>query len=144
MNLIVLRSDGSWYTRPDSTLCRVKEDFYLPEGFSGIEIHKCRYLKLLKAGKAIQPRFAGRYLAPLCEGYLYYGIRNVGNPVPYIDRTTILMEETPTGQPDSATISRICGISSVMTFRRGDLVIIEDPESVLLKSGETFGYVDIR
>ena len=27
-----------------------------------------------------------------------------------------------------------------MTFRRGDLVIIEDPESALLKSGETLGH----
>ena len=144
MNLIVLRSDGSWYTRPDSTLCRVREDFYLPEGFTGIEIHKCRYLKLLKAGKAIQPRFAGRYLAPLCEGYLYYGISDEGTPVPYIDRTTILMEDIPAGEPDSAAVSRICGISSVMTFRRGDLVILEDPESTILRPGETFCHIDIR
>lgn len=144
MNLIVLRSDGSWYTRPDSTLCRVREDFYLPEGFTGIEIHKCRYVKLLKAGKAIRPQFAARYFDPLCEGYLYYGIRDDGTPVPYIDRTTILTEDIPAGQPDAAEISRICGVSSIMTFRRGDLVILEDPESKTLNQGESFGYVDIK
>lgn len=144
MNLIVLRSDGSWYTRPDSTLCRVREDFYLPEGITGVEIHKCRYVKLLKAGKAILTQFAGRYFAPLCEGYLYYGISDDGNPVPYIDKTTILTEDVPAGQPDAAEISRICGISSIMTFRRGDLVILEDPESTILKQGESFGQIDIR
>ncbi|MBQ0087044.1 MAG: hypothetical protein KBS72_05120 [Bacteroidales bacterium] len=144
MNLIVLRSDGSWYTRPDSTLCRVSEDFYLPEGFTGIEIHKCRFVKLLKAGKSILPRFAGRYFAPLCEGYLYYGISDGGNSVPYIDRTTILLEDIPVCQPDAEEISRICGVSSIMTFRRGDLVILEDPESTILKQGDTFGQIDIR
>lgn len=144
MNLIVLKGDGSWYTRPDSTLCRVQEDFYLPEGFCEVEVHSCRYIKLLRAGKAILPKFAERYFAPLCTGYLFYGIDSEGKRNPYIDRTTILKEAEKTCSPDESSISAICSVSSIMTFRRGDYVILEDSASTVLRPGDSMGSMEIK
>lgn len=144
MNLIVLKADGSWYTRPDSTLCRVREDFFLPEEFESAEIRKCLYLRVARAGKAILPKFAGRYFEPFCEGYLFYGIDGEGWRCPYIDRSTVLEEDRRASLPDEETIGRICGVSSVMTLRRGDLAIIESQDCSILRQGDTFETIEIK
>ncbi len=144
MNLIVLKPDNTWYTRPDSTLCRVREDFFLPEGFVSVAICNCKYIRLLKAGKSIQPRFAERYLEPLCEGWLYYGLDCDGKANPYIDRSTVLEEEKPTSFPDEGMVSRICAVSAVMTLRRGDLVIVENGDCSVIKQGDTINSINIK
>ncbi len=144
MNLIVLKPDFTWYTRPDSTLCRVREDFFLPEEFVSAEVCRCRYIRVTRAGKAIRPKFAERYFEPLCEGWLYYGLDRNGKESPYIDRSTVLEEDTSTSFPDEETIAAICKASSVMTFRRGDLVIVEESGPSILNQGDSFNSITIK
>ena len=62
MNIHVVRPDGSWYSRPDITLVRDADRFCLPDDCTGALAARCHCVRIEKAGKAIAPRFADRYL----------------------------------------------------------------------------------
>lgn len=62
MNIAVLRPDGNYYFRPDTTLNREAADYYIPDGVGMIRLTPCIYSRVIKAGKCIGHRFAERHL----------------------------------------------------------------------------------
>ena len=62
MNIAVLKPSGKYCFRPDTTLVREARDYYLPDGVDAVVLTPCIYARVVKAGKCISERFAGRYI----------------------------------------------------------------------------------
>ena len=73
MNIIVSPySKQSFYCRPDSTLIRALEEYYIPDQVQKISATPVMYVKTLRAGKAIAHRFAERYIDSYGFGLLLH------------------------------------------------------------------------
>lgn len=157
MDILVVRPDGSWYSRPDVTLVRDRDRFFLPDDCTGALACRCRALRVDKAGKAIAEKYFHRYFSEWAPGVLFYGVldgavsRNgqptPGSPVPgctpYLDRSTwIDFGFRPLSELVEADIEgfarSVAAISTHLPLRIGDLICIETHEPVPLRRGETF------
>ena len=59
MNIIVSPyGKESFYCRPDSTLIRALDEYYIPDQVEKVSAVPVMYIKTLRAGKAIANRFA--------------------------------------------------------------------------------------
>lgn len=147
MNIIVVKADGSYYTRPDSTLEREMKDFYLPGDCCAVEAHRCIFVKIKKAGKAVAERFAERYFDSCSRGLLFYGImEGKDNLTPYIDYSTILKgecQEPLTEQQHSLFATALSKVTRHTSVRIGDFICIEDAESTLLERGATIDKIAV-
>lgn len=73
MNIIVVPKDKkSFYCRPDSTLIRALEVYYAPDYIEKISATPVLYVKTLRAGKAVAPRFVERYIDSYGFGLLLH------------------------------------------------------------------------
>ncbi|MCF0173033.1 MAG: hypothetical protein HUJ91_04800 [Bacteroidales bacterium] len=71
MNIAVVDASlFSYHFRPDITLNKNLEDFYLPEGVEQLEVMPCIYSRLGKSGKAVSGKFADRYFDNIDFGCL--------------------------------------------------------------------------
>lgn len=127
MNIIVVRSDGSFYTRPDTTLARPPWDFYVPDDFSSVSARTCTWVRIIKAGKAVPERFAHRYFDSIGRGVLLYPDGNV----PYVDASSFFIP----GQKNVSlclprevdSISKaIVRITRHVSVRYADVIAFED------------------
>lgn len=73
MNIIVspYRKQG-FYCRPDSTLIRAIDEYYIPDEVESISASPILYIKTLRAGKAISNRFVERYVDSFGFGILLH------------------------------------------------------------------------
>ena len=138
MNIIVVRSDGSFYTRPDTTLERDPKDFYLPDDLSEVTARSCTYIKIIKAGKAVPGRFATRYFDAVGRGVLLY----CDKEIPYIDYSSYFFEECiPAGNCLPGEISRICSeierITKHISVRYADIIAFEHDDPREFHRGDT-------
>lgn len=141
MNLLVHRSEGDYCVRPDTTLERESTDFYVPDGCTEVEIHKCIWSRITKAGKAVGKKFAGRYIESAGEGYLLYC-----NGSPWTDSSSILRPEV---RPLDEAAANVLGdalvyISRCTSVRIGDILIVEDPHCTTLVRGDSFECISLR
>lgn len=155
MNVIVVRSDGSWYVRPDTSIERESPEFYLPDGFSSVETHNCIWIRIIKAGKAVNPKFAGRYFDSFGKGVtIYCKEENSDGVCPFVDGSTLIRQEThpleclETEAPEmlhtAATIAEaVCRISRVTSIRIGDLFLFESAASATLHRRQEAGGVAV-
>lgn len=140
MNLIVVRPDGSFYARPDTTLVRGARDFYLPDDLSRVEVRPCRWIRILKSAKAVQERFAERYYDAVGTGLLLYG----DGEVSLLDASTYIFDDAaPTGSehPFSAALANV---THHLLLHQGDLLILESPDSLTLRRGDTHPTASFR
>jgi hypothetical protein len=73
MNIIVSPyQKETFYCRPDSTLIRALEEYYIPDQVEKITASPVMYIKTLRAGKAIAHRFAERYIDSYGFGLLLH------------------------------------------------------------------------
>lgn len=138
MNIIVVRPDGTFYTRPDTTLERDPKDFYLPDDLSSVTAQPCTYVRIIKAGKAVPERFATRYFDAVGRGVLLY----CDNGIPHIDYSSYFFQEcTPAANCLPGEISRICGeisrITAHISVRYADIIAFESGESLEYRRGDT-------
>jgi 2-keto-4-pentenoate hydratase/2-oxohepta-3-ene-1,7-dioic acid hydratase in catechol pathway len=62
MNLFILnKSNGKFYYKPDTTLCRENADFYIPDYINSLNIQSGVAVKIVKSGRCISSKFAERY-----------------------------------------------------------------------------------
>lgn len=127
MNILVIRADGTYYARPDTTLERESKDFYLPDDCTGVCARRFSFVRIVKAGKAVGERFAGRYFSECGEGVMLYGKPSL---TPYIDCSTFISQEM---HPlDDSMAQRFAESLSMVTrhtsVRIGDLLCIEEAE----------------
>ncbi len=137
MNIIVVRPDGTFYTRPDTTLSRFPRDFYMPESLSEVTAVTCSYIRITKAGKAVPQRFAYRYFDALGRGVMLYC-----DNLPYVDASSYFFQEmTPssnlTPEHIGAICSKIAEITLRMSVRFADLVAFEDSGGIKYHRGDT-------
>jgi hypothetical protein len=148
MNLHVVRTDGSWYSRPDITLVRDADRFCLPDDCTGALAARCRCIRIDKAGKAIAPRFSRRYFSSWAPGICFYGVLASGEVTPFLDRATWVSRDF---QPvdtlgDVAFVPIIEGLERVsrhVSLRIGDLLLFELTAPAPMKRGETIDQITI-
>lgn len=68
MNILALNSKSVCICRPDTSLNKENEDFYVPEDIEYIGWSPVLYARICKAGKAVQPEFADRYYDSIAFG----------------------------------------------------------------------------
>ena len=148
MNIIVVRADGSWYTRPDITLVRDADRFCLPDDCKEAVVLHAMCIRIEKAGKAIEKRFADRYFNCCAKAFLLYGALDDGSLTPYLDRATIVEREfrpfdTLAESARNGMTDKIVEISRRISYRIGDFIIFEQEPPVRLKRGAHFENIDI-
>ena len=145
MNIVVVRPDGRFYTRPDTTLVRGRRDYYLPDDLASVTACPCSWIVLKKSAKAVSARFADRYYDALGEGLLLYGEGEIS----YLDGSTyIFPETTPAAGLSAERRERIAETLERVTrhqlLRLGDLLVFESPVLATLGRGESLDSFDIR
>lgn len=148
MDIVVVRTDGSWYTRPDITLVRDADRFCLPDDCESALAFRARCLRIDKAGKAIEEKFAPRYFDSCTDAVLLYGRLADGRLTPYLDRATVVGREfRPLASIDPAerhdmTLHAV-RISRHISFRIGDFIVFEQDPPAALDRGDHFDNIDI-
>lgn len=148
MNIHVVRTDGTWYSRPDVTLVRDAERFCLPDDCIGACGCRACCIRIDKAGKAVAPRFARRYFTCCTDSILFYGITGNGRLTPYLDRSTWVSRDfRPADTLEPALTQRIvqllCRISRHLSLRIGDFLIYELTAPEQLQRGSLFDNIEI-
>lgn len=90
MNIIVSlhEAGGRYCFRPDTTLEKESFDYYVPDGIPSLTCCPVLFVRICKAGKAINERFAGRYFDEGGCGVLLYA---EGFPMAsLLDKTSLL------------------------------------------------------
>ena len=119
MNLYVVRPDGSWYVRPDITLVRDADRFCLPDDFSGAHAWRCRCFRIDKAGKAVVPRFARRYVSEF-------------QPLASLSEASV-----------ESALEALSRVSSQLSLRIGDFLLLEYDSPAELQRGQTLDNITI-
>lgn len=77
MNIIISPyGKPTFYCRPDSTLIRALEEYYIPDQVERITASPVMYIKTLRAGKAVAHKFAERYIDSFGFGILLHPTLN--------------------------------------------------------------------
>ena len=95
MNIAVLTVSGSYYFRPDTTLNREAEEYYVPDGVESLNLVPCIFSRIGKAGKCISSRFARRYINNFCFGVLLDAPELCAGEATCMDATTCLSAAMP-------------------------------------------------
>ena len=137
MNIIVIKTDGSFYTRPDSTLMRRPEDFYLPEDISEATARTCTYITLTKAGKAVSPAFAHRYFDTLGRGILF----TCDGSITHIDGSSYFFpggtSAPELGEDLSCRIkAEIARVTRHISVRASDIIAFENDDPATFRRGD--------
>jgi hypothetical protein len=162
MNIAVLKSSGNYCFRPDNTLVREARDYYLPDGVEAVSLTPCIYAKVVKAGKCIAGRFAGRYVdnfgfgvlldaegADPMEAICLDGTSYLSGdtlPLSGIEDSTfeVFVNEKPwyDGKAFSATMlhDAVVTVSRRSTLRAADLLAVCLPSSIILHKGDSFSF----
>lgn len=75
MNIIILPyNKGLFRFRPDTTLSRDLNTYYIPDGIAGMNIVPAISFRISRAGKAVMVKFAERYLDTFSVGALLYPV----------------------------------------------------------------------
>ncbi|MBR0534692.1 MAG: hypothetical protein IJK19_08480 [Bacteroidales bacterium] len=162
MNIAVLKTSGNYCFRPDNTLNREARDYYLPDGVEAVSLTPCIYAKVVKAGKCIAGRFAGRYVdnfgfgvlldaasadpmeAVCLDGTSYLS----GDTLPVSDieeaAFEVLVNEEPwySGGAFSAAMlhDAVVTVSRRSSLRATDLLAVCLPASTILHKGDSFSF----
>ena len=148
MNIHVVRTDGSWYARPDITLVRDADRFCLPDDCTGALACRCHCIRIDKAGKAVAPRFARRYFSSWAPGICFYGVTTDGAATPFLDRATWVDREFQSVDtlPDDAMLRIVEGLECIsrhVSLRIGDFLMFELSLPAPLKRGDTIDTISI-
>ena len=137
MNIIVVKADGEFYTRPDTTLEREAKDFYIPDDIVSATARNCTYIKIIKAGKAVPKAFAHRYFDALGRGILF----TCNESITHIDYSSYFFEEmTPAYQLDRAQFDHICAeierVTRHISVRFADIIAFEADDPATYRRGD--------
>lgn len=72
MNFLIKTHEGCCLVRPDVSLNRDGDTYYVPDGVSAVYISPIVFMRLSKTGKVIGSPFAGRYYDAVGFGALLY------------------------------------------------------------------------
>lgn len=72
MNILVKTHSDKIYCRPDTSWERENRDYYVPEGINSLNYSPILFVRISKAGKCVQKKFASRYYDSFGYGILLY------------------------------------------------------------------------
>lgn len=127
MNILVVAYNGqSYYFRPDTTLEKESKDYYCPDDIDSLALMPCLYIKISKAGKCIEQKFAHRYYDSIGAGILLYDYKIPNDPYSFcmataMDHTTILSRQTVEPSLMGEVAYRWLIDGAVVTEWRGDV-----------------------
>lgn len=138
MNIIVIKADGSFYTRPDTTLEREPKDFYIPDDIISATARTCTWIKVTKAGKAVPKAFAHRYFDALGRGILF----TCNGSITHIDYSSYFFEQTtPAYRLDKTTYEHICAeierVTRHISVRFADIIAFENDDPATYGRGDS-------
>lgn len=138
MNIIVIKADGSYYTRPDTTLEREPKDFYIPDDILTATARTCTWIKVTKAGKAVPKAFAHRYFDAEGKGILF----TCNDAITHIDYSSYFFQETtPAYQLGKARFEQICAeierVTKHISIRYADVIAFENDDPKVFRRDET-------
>jgi hypothetical protein len=148
MNIHVVRTDGSWYARPDVTLVRDADRFYLPDDCTSALACRCHCIRIDKAGKAVAPRFARRYFSSWAPGICFYGVLSDDEVTPYLDRATWVdrdfqpVETLPEDELHRA-VEGLERVSRHVSLRIGDFLLFEQTLPTPVRRGDTIDNITV-
>lgn len=155
MNIVVLNASGSTIVRPDTTLKKSSDDFYVPDFVDTVSWSPVLFARISKPGKCIAAKFAERHYDSINYGMLLYPENFVDGsedgyaraccldhtsflPSPMYNKATLgregnTVELRKNGEPlfsatfaQAATIERLLEETTRFCYvRTGDLVCLE-------------------
>ena len=145
MNIITVPyGSKGFYVRPDTSLNRDSNDYFCPDGVTGLAAAVFIYAKATKAGKSVSAKFAQRYYSAIGTGIHLSapGIDGEGSPESWwlsqsLDNSTFLLgDETAAGEMPAEIIEKIDAAfetaSKYVSFRTGDYIAIEIEAPILI------------
>jgi len=147
MNIIVKAFGGGIFVRPDTTLEKDNDNFYVPDFVNRIDLSPVIFARISKPGKYISEKFVGRYYESFNHGLLLYprGLcvedeEFAGSlcldhtsylPLPLLPAEALTKEERYTIEKAIVLVSTRC------LLRTGDLVAVEtERRKELCRRGE--------
>ena len=136
MNIIVKTSTGRITVRPDTTWEKDNEDFYPPEFVEELTYSPVLFARILKPGRSIGRKFAGRYYDSVGFGVLLYPENLMdGSPESYasaicLDHTSFL--PAPFFPPESLEqegnrrLTLECDDKELFSYSEASLNMIEE------------------
>ena len=162
MNIAVLKPSGRYCFRPDTTLNREACDYYLPDGIEEVTLTPCIYSKVIKAGKCISARFAGRHIDNFGFGVLLDAAGSDPQEASCMDGTSYISGDTlPLGEAagrafdvcingepwfikddfeESLLAEAVVTVSRRSSLRATDIVAVSLPASISLRKGDWFSF----
>ena len=148
MNIAVQTNNGFTVVRPDITWERYNRDFYVPDFAGGLAWVPVAYAPVIRPGKFIQPKFAGRHLSRPAFGVLFYPGGADRSPEAFaqaccFNHSSHLPEPFPEGSVTGGPFS--ISINGAVVFRADDAdlqivvpALAEASKRVLLNTGDIF------
>lgn len=173
MNIITTTYNSNFfYIRPDISLNRDSNDYFCPEEIQELTVAPFLYIRMEKAGKAVQAKFAQRYYSSIGYGLNITGKSLIDSKCPMsflmanaLDNSTIVsplhaIEELPleklkgshfTANCQDGTIDDIINIfnkkiehiSALTSFKTGDYIAIEVAEHQKIEIGNNIIFGDL-
>lgn len=155
MNIITVTYNSDFfYIRPDISLNRDGNDYFCPDNITEIAVAPFIYIRIDKAGKSIQSKFAHRYYSSIGYGVNLSGQSLIDNNIPQsflmanaLDNTTYIsqlyhpdefpleklvqeFQNTLSAENGTAALLNIFNkkieqITSLSSVRTGDLIALE-------------------
>ena len=137
MNIITVPyGSKGFYVRPDTSLNRDSNDYFCPDGITGLAAAVFIYAKASKAGKCVSARFAQRYYTTIGTGIHFSAPCMAEDNTPEswwlsqsLDNSTFIIEETNAEDADENIKEKINAAfeaaSKFVSFRTGDIIAVE-------------------
>ncbi|MFA5325728.1 MAG: hypothetical protein WCR82_04510 [Bacteroidales bacterium] len=121
MNIIVVPYNSDYYyIRPDTTLEKESNDYYCPDSVSHISTAPCIYVRIIKAGKTVNNKFASRYFESYGFGVFLYGENLIGK------------------NPLSFSVASSCDYTSILPTKMYNFSTIEEYSFEFIINGENY------
>ena len=147
MNIITVPyGSKGFYVRPDTSLNRDSNDYFCPDGITGLAAAVFVYAKASKAGKCVSAKFAQRYYTAVGTGVHFSAPCIAADNTPEswwlsqsLDNSSFIIEETDAESADEDIKEKINAAfeaaSKFVSFRTGDIIAVEIGPTVTIKPG---------
>lgn len=83
MNILTLSYNGKCIVRPDTSVNKENDDFFVPDDVIAIGATPVVFARICKAGKAVSDQFAQRYFDSIAFGIFLYPATGMKGTVPH-------------------------------------------------------------
>ncbi len=149
MNIITVPyGSKGFYVRPDTSLNRDSNDYFCPDGITGLAATVFVYAKASKAGKCVNAKYAHRYYNMVGTGLHLSApeLATDNSPESWwlsnsLDNSTFIIEEYDAESAETGLKEKINAAfeaaSKFISFRTGDIIAVEIEAPVMIEANTT-------